>query len=272
MAGGRFSTVAAQQASQTTEASFSAHPLEKPDGINTELASLDKIANGGRFILFGDNHFDTSGHQALVNLMPTLQRSHVTTLGLELPPSMNDYLAGLQNNVRHGATPDDLFKSLKTKMSTATGGDQNIHDFANIIHSATMNGIKVAAIDARDVAQHPDIVNHMRAKAFAEDDPIMFGHDVTRLDKETAHNAYQHIAGQPLSRMAIMFGQAHSCRDDGDRLGDALQDYGTVTKISLVQPKHMEETAAGCKNMDIHTTVNGVALNRDVHRHALPKP
>lgn len=257
-----------------------------PETIKTVFQALDKIANGGRFIVFGDMHDDSMGHHVLVDMMPTLKNSRVSVLGIEWPPQWNDYFADLQNSIRNGWTPERTYLSFKNQakgLGVIIGGDSMIRDTAAIVYAATKSGIRVVGIDARHEPENVAPMAQVSAQykeyldsAWKSLDLKKYGriqaHTLMWLDDLSASEADLQLAQEkPIDRMAIMYGQAHSCEDDRARLSTALGQYGSVTKISLIQdPDGDRLMGLFCDEPAVTTKVDGANFKRSAYRNPHP--
>ena len=70
--------------------------------IHTAAQMNATLAGAGRFVEFGEMHDEPVDHDVEDELIPLLRKNHVTVLGLELPPSINEFLSQLQSQIREG--------------------------------------------------------------------------------------------------------------------------------------------------------------------------
>src|SRR5262249_30026681 len=122
--------------------------------IQTPHQASDLLKHAERVIMFGDAHIMSTGHNALVALMPTLKQAHVKALAMELPADMKDDIAQLQSDIRsQKLAGNDVMGRLdymfQQRGLTANGGPSATLDMGNIIVAATNNNIRVVPVDNR---------------------------------------------------------------------------------------------------------------------------
>lgn len=238
-----------------------------PNIIKTELQALDLIGNGGRVILLGDIHNSHDGPKALTELMPTLARTHVTALAAELPPSMNNFISNLQNDVRtQNLSPQDVSKILKQKWESEgrfmTAGDQGFQNIAEVVVAASKQNIKIVGIDGRQEGSAFTSKLYGALSSAAQPDKI---NDILySMDGQNAQRAVTLLESQgDQNRIAIMHGAWHSCEGEKQpRLAEFLKKQGiSVTTIALDQ-KGMVPSEA-CTH-PVSTGVDADAVGKDI--------
>jgi hypothetical protein len=237
-------TIGAQQHAHPDDGTEAPRPYYDRKGTNvigSEAEALDVMANGGRFILVGYWHSEHVDANAFIELIPTLQRSYVTVLGLELPPSMNGFLSDLQAKVRAGMSADAMHDALGAELDRLQiqleSGDGALHDLGGIIFHATRHGMRVVGIDPR---LDDDAFQQHLVSAF--DDGTYRLSMLLEKDSEAARSAAEQLAREPdTSRMAILYGEEHitargkSGVDRPEIISEALRRYATVSAVRLVQ-------------------------------------
>ena len=212
------------------------NPMKAQD-IRSEPEALDAFANAGNFILIGNRHGLPSDLQENIDLLPTLARSNVSVIGLELPTSFNPVFSEIQDRIRKGATLEQteqmVAENMKKRGWSFTGGSNDLQETAAVLYSATQLKMKVVGIDGRSVESpgpHPADVKSKASMSITDQHDIMMYSN----DRESAQNAATALAGERQgSRMAIIYGDNH-LRKEGKvvRLSEALEKHGAVTVVA----------------------------------------
>ena len=232
---------------------------DAPRRIGSPQEASAFLADGSDFILLGENHTEWSdNHQAMLDLMPALEQSHVRVLGWEIGPSSTPDLARLQQGIRDGSLDHDGVVDGLRNMRTVDGehvfSEEGLHRTSDELISATNHNIRVVGVDFRhNVPGYLDRVDDLLQSTAASRNYTALVQHLYVYDRASAGLAADALtearATDPGARMAIQYGNSHLNLDgtpDIDRpaiLAEALESHGRVASMTLRSPKAILEAS-----------------------------